>query len=50
MLHIHGARGERVMGLLEMVTKEHNKGCKHIGYFSRWKWFFQKELQERYTI
>jgi hypothetical protein len=38
-----------VMFLLEMATREHNKGCKHIGPIFVVKQFFYKELEERYT-
>jgi lauroyl/myristoyl acyltransferase len=46
MLHIHGARGEG-HGLLEMVTKEHNKGCKHIGLLFKVEVVFPKRIARK---
>jgi hypothetical protein len=40
-------QGERVVGLLEMVTKEHNKGCKHIGLLFKVGVVFPKRIARK---
>jgi hypothetical protein len=40
-------QGERVMGLLVMVIKEHNKGCKHIGLLFKVEAIFPKRIARK---